>query len=149
MPPDSRKPPSAIVINRGASSAGSSACRMQLTKKQRLLAGPHVDTMLDELERSDTPAERVKVLVLEILQSQLAELIREEHGLPEGGAVIRPLPETRVCDVIDSRSAGHLKGWLFRHLSADVHTQDVRDSSLSELATIVITARDQPLGAVL
>mmetsp|Transcript_43107 Transcript_43107/g.106880 ORF Transcript_43107/g.106880 Transcript_43107/m.106880 type:complete len:123 (+) Transcript_43107:80-448(+) len=122
---------------------------MQLTKKQRLLAGPHVDTMLDELERSDTPAERVKVLVLEILQSQLAELIREEHGLPEGGAVIRPLPETRVCDVIDSRSAGHLKGWLFRHLSADVHTQDVRDSSLSELATIVITARDQPLGAVL
>jgi hypothetical protein len=130
---------------------------MQITKKQRLLAGPHVDSMLGELEGADMPAERVQALVLEILRAQLAELIREEHGSPEGGAhgspeggaVPRPLPETRVCDVIDSRSAGHLKGWLYRHLSADVHTQDVRDSSLSELASFVITARYQPLGAVL
>ncbi|KAG8465639.1 hypothetical protein KFE25_002946 [Diacronema lutheri] len=125
---------------------------MQLTKKQRLITGPDVATMLSELDKGSGEHERP--LIVQILRAQLAELScaqEEAEGGAAGGAGSShppgPSPQTRVSDIIDSRQATLFKGWIFRHMAADVHTHDVLDSSVLQLAALVAAARGQPLGA--
>lgn len=122
-----------------------------MQKKQRLMTEPQVEGMLAELEQAS--AERSRSLVLDILRAQLAQLLRKrdepdtEPAPPADTSAEGPGPGTMVSDLIDSRLATELKGWIFRHLAADVHTQDVLESSVEQLASHVIAARGQPLGA--
>lgn len=121
-----------------------------IAKKQRLITGPAVEAMLDELEKA-APADERR-LVFDILCAQLKELLKKRDE-PDGGEQSdathnKPSAHTTLLgDLIDSRLATEFKGWIFRHLAADVHTQDVLESSVEGLASHVLAARRQPLGA--
>ena len=81
--------------------------------------------------------------------SQLNEILRGHAEFVESDAQLAATSAaTRVCDLIDSRLATLFKGWIFRHLAAEVATQDVLESSLAHLADVVVVARSQPIGAL-
>jgi len=122
---------------------------MQLTKKQRLITGPKVEGLLELLEDATLTPERTQTLVAEILRLQLNEILRGHAEYVESDAQLAATSAaTRVCDLIDSRLATLFKGWIFRHLAAEVATQDVLESSLAHLADVVVVARSQPIGAL-
>lgn len=124
---------------------------MQLTKKQRLITGPKVEGLLELLEDTTLTPERTQTLIAEILRLQLNEILRG-HAESADGEADAPLAATsattRVCDLIDSRLATLFKGWIFRHLAAEVGTQDVLESTLAQLADAVVVGRSQPIGAL-
>jgi hypothetical protein len=125
---------------------------MQLTKKQRLITGPKVEGLLELLEDPQLSPERAQTLISEILRLQLNEFLRghAESADAESDAPLAAVSAaTRVCDLIDSKLATLFKGWIFRHLAAEVGTQDVLASTLAQLAEVVVVARSQPIGAVM
>ena len=122
---------------------------MQLTKKQRLITGPKVEGLLELLEDATLSPERTRALIAEILRLQLNEILRGHAEYVESDAQLAATSAaTRVCDLIDSRLATLFKGWIFRHLAAEVGTQDVLESTLAQLADVVVVARSQPIGAL-
>lgn len=131
-------------------SAAPRAVAMQLTKKQRLITGPKVEGLLELLEDATLTPERAQALIAEILRLQLNEILRGHAEYVESDApqLAATSAATRVCDLIDSRLATLFKGWIFRHLAAEVGTQDVLESSLAQLADVVVVARSQPIGAL-
>lgn len=144
-------------------------------KRQRLGVdgGARVDALVADLERLEPNAERELALVVDIILAQLREVAHlaaadapaaaaaaptllesapaTEDGLGRIRAAFAPefSPDTRVSDVLDSRLATLMKGWIFRHMQADVSTVDVLESTVAQLATLVHAGRRRPLGAAI
>jgi hypothetical protein len=121
------------------------------SKKRRLSVGPQLGAMLSELDEDALPVERVQLLVLEILRAQISQIMqsaREGEYAHVHEPFAPPLSEeTRICDIMDSRLAVMFNGWIFRQLAAEIHTQEILESSITQLAKLVISARAQGCGA--